>query len=118
MPARHYREAAAATVMQAAEERDTLGTAGCESRHRYGPPDQYPERGAYLADSRHLLTRQVASDAAGSRGDVVGKSGSGTRSPSRRKAAPVSASATAPLHQTVLGDVPSSAPPTAGPRAT
>src|SRR5215831_13628923 len=67
---------------------------------------------------RHLSTPQVTSDAAGSGGDVVGTSGSGIRSPSRRKPAPVSASATAPLHQMAYGDVPSSAPPTAGPRAT
>src|SRR5262245_41810155 len=46
------------------------------------------------------------------------RSGSGSRSPSRSKPAPVSATARAPPHQTASGDVASSAPPTAGPRAT
>src|ERR671937_3044758 len=64
------------------------------------------------------LVGQVASDAARSGGDSVGKRGSGIRFPSRRNPAPVSASAKAPPHQVVSGDVPSSTPPTAGPRAT
>src|SRR5262245_46166666 len=52
------------------------------------------------------LNNQVASDAACS-GDVVGKSGSGIRLPSRRKPAPVSAIVKAPPHQMAAGDVPS-----------
>src|SRR6516165_1483143 len=51
-------------------------------------------------------------------GHCACKSGSGIRSPSRSKPAPVSATARAPPHQTASGDVASSAPPTAGPRAT
>src|SRR6185437_623970 len=51
-------------------------------------------------------------------GHCACKSGSGIRSPSRSKPAPVSATAKAPPHQTASGDVASSAPPTAGPRAT
>src|SRR5712691_8481397 len=46
------------------------------------------------------------------------ESGSGIRSPSRSKPAPVSAAARAPPHQTASGEVASSAPPAAGPRAT
>ena len=70
------------------------------------------------ADTQHPSAHQVASDAACSGGAFVGERGSGIRFPSRRKPAPVSASARAPPHQMVLGDVPSSTPPTAGPRAT
>src|SRR5215472_6836354 len=51
-------------------------------------------------------------------GHCACKSGSGIRSPSRSKPAPVSATAKAPPHQTASGEVASSAPPTAGPRAT
>src|ERR1700751_872005 len=51
-------------------------------------------------------------------GHCACKSGWGIRSPSRSKPAPVSATAKAPPHQTASGDVASSAPPTAGPRAT
>src|SRR5580692_6025503 len=51
-------------------------------------------------------------------GHCACKSGSGIRSPSSRKPAPISATAKALPHQTASGDVASSAPPTAGPRAT
>src|SRR5215470_2474017 len=51
-------------------------------------------------------------------GHCTCRSGSGIRSPSRSKPAPVSATARAPPHQTASGEVASSAPPTAGPRAT
>src|SRR5580765_4839412 len=79
-------------------------TDGCPVRG--SPPP--PSLGAY----------QVGSDAACSGGDSAGKSGSGIRFPSRRKPAPVNDIARAPPHQMALGDVPSSTPPTAGPRAT
>src|SRR5215471_17852010 len=47
-------------------------------------------------------------------GHCACKSGSGIRSPSRSKPAPVSATAKAPPHQTASGDVASSAPPIRG----
>src|SRR5437762_2026019 len=75
-------------------------------------------RRAWSEDPRHPSAHQVASDAACSGGDFVGKRGSGIRFPSRRKPAPVTAREAAPPHQMVSGDVPSSTPPTAGPRAT
>src|SRR5205085_7994977 len=74
-------------------------------------------RGVFEAP-RHPSTRQVGSAAASSGWDFVCKSGSGIRWPSRRKPAAVSASVRAPPHQTAAGDVASSVPPTAGPRAT
>jgi hypothetical protein len=51
-------------------------------------------------------------------GHRASKSGSGIRSPRRSKPAPISATAKAPPHQTASGEVASSAPPAAGPRAT
>src|SRR5207249_5699731 len=67
---------------------------------------------------RHPSAHQVASDAASSGGDFVGKRGSGIRFPSRRKPAPVTARQAAPPHQMVSGDVPSSTPPTADRKST
>lgn len=48
----------------------------------------------------------------------VCRSGSGIRSPSRSRTAPVSATARAPPHQIASGEVESSTPPMAGPRVT
>jgi RNA polymerase sigma-70 factor (ECF subfamily) len=61
---------------------------------------------------------RIASGAACGGGHCACKSGSGIRSPSRSKPAPISATAKAPPHQMASGEVASRTPPAAGPRAT
>src|SRR5205807_5567682 len=118
VPARHQTEAATTNVMpvRARGRRRAFEVVALTS----ASPRWVTSMGARSEDPRprHPSAHQVASDAACSGGNFVGKRGSGIRFPSRRKPAPVSASAKAPPHQMVSGDVPSSTPPTAGPRAT